>query len=371
MNSKRTVLIVSLLLLTAAVIFPAPNAAAQSPVNAEARVQYFYQSLLPYGNWIWHAQYGWCWYPYNMPVDWQPYSDGYWSYTDYGWTWASDYPWGWACFHYGRWFYDDNYGWLWWPDTQWAPSWVVWRTGGDWIGWAPCPPEAAWVAGSGLIISGDIDFFFPFRAFCFVNRRHFLDHDLRHRLEMHARNVTIFNETTVSRDNLRSEGKRIVNSLPVQKLLEEDLGHPVPRYRLAEADSPKRLMQPPSGVITRGPGMQLSPEIQNRHAFEMRALQDLHASRQRMLEEQQNREIKSAPDNAARRQLMQRHQIERQAQQQQMDQERRVIQNWQGREKQIFTAPGAPPQRRFNLPVKQERGEDKEQSGGEGRKRSE
>lgn len=54
----------------------------------------FYDSLRPYGEWVWVQPNGWCWYPYNMPIDWRPYTNGYWAYTDYGWTWCSDEPWG-------------------------------------------------------------------------------------------------------------------------------------------------------------------------------------------------------------------------------------------------------------------------------------
>src|SRR5439155_23110527 len=32
------------------------------------------------------------------------------------------------------------YGWVWVPDTTWGPSWVDWRFGGGYVGWAPLPP---------------------------------------------------------------------------------------------------------------------------------------------------------------------------------------------------------------------------------------
>jgi len=43
--------------------------AADPPWNADARVSMFYDALLPYGNWVHHGKYGWCWYPYNVPVE--------------------------------------------------------------------------------------------------------------------------------------------------------------------------------------------------------------------------------------------------------------------------------------------------------------
>ncbi|MGO9482431.1 MAG: DUF6600 domain-containing protein, partial [Candidatus Kryptoniota bacterium] len=84
--------------------------------------------------------YGMCWRPAGVPAGWQPYVDGRWIWTDYGWTWVSDYQWGWAPFHYGRWTFDPEYGWIWVPGYVWAPAWVEWRWGGGYMGWAPMPP---------------------------------------------------------------------------------------------------------------------------------------------------------------------------------------------------------------------------------------
>ena len=77
---------------------------------------YFYDTLSPYGSWIYVNGYGRCWRPsvcvYNPA--WQPYCDhGHWVYTNCGWYWYSDYSWGWAPFHYGRWFQHPGMGWCW------------------------------------------------------------------------------------------------------------------------------------------------------------------------------------------------------------------------------------------------------------------
>jgi hypothetical protein len=68
-------------------------------------------------------------------------------YTDVGWTWVSYEDFGWAAYHYGRWIRLEDYGWCWVPGYEWGPAWVSWRTGGDYIGWAPLPP-----AGGGEIV---------------------------------------------------------------------------------------------------------------------------------------------------------------------------------------------------------------------------
>jgi hypothetical protein len=100
----------------------------------------FYENLAPYGQWIEDPKFGYVWSP-NVDGDFRPYyTNGHWAMTDYGNTWVSDYSWGWACFHYGRWTYDNYYGWLWLPGTNWGPAWVSWRTGDSYYGWAPLGP---------------------------------------------------------------------------------------------------------------------------------------------------------------------------------------------------------------------------------------
>src|SRR5947207_917499 len=89
--------------------------------------QVFYDDLRPYGTWIDYPAYGYVWLP-NEGADFSPYAtNGYWTYTEYGWTWVSYYSWGWAPFHYGRWFFDPLYGPMWIPDEVWGPGWVSWR----------------------------------------------------------------------------------------------------------------------------------------------------------------------------------------------------------------------------------------------------
>jgi hypothetical protein len=75
------------------------------------------------------------WYP-SVSVGWYPYSQGYWSYTSYGYTWVSYEPWGWAPYHYGRWGYN-QWGWYWVPGVHWGPAWVSWAIGPSWVGWCP------------------------------------------------------------------------------------------------------------------------------------------------------------------------------------------------------------------------------------------
>lgn len=132
---------------------------------------YFHDSLSPYGRWIDYEPYGWCWTPYNAYAGWRPYTNGYWAYTDFGWSWVSSEPYGWATYHYGRWVFDPYQGWVWVPDTVWAPSWVAWHQGPGWVGWAPLPPAAHWNVSVGFSYY-DYDRI-PSNSWCFVEDRHF------------------------------------------------------------------------------------------------------------------------------------------------------------------------------------------------------
>src|SRR5262245_53019814 len=61
----------------------------------------FYEPLTPHGTWIEVEGEGRCWRPARVAVEWQPYCEGRWVWTDCGWYWETSEPWGWACYHYG------------------------------------------------------------------------------------------------------------------------------------------------------------------------------------------------------------------------------------------------------------------------------
>lgn len=191
-------------------VVPAPAVAAPA---ANPDVAYFYQELSPYGRWILTEEGQWCWQPTLVASTpgWRPYwNSGHWVWTDHGWYWASDYPWGWAAFHYGRWNLHPHHGWLWAPDRVWGPSWVIWRSGGDYCGWAPLPSGAVYdTVGGHFLFRGrrveagfDFGLGFAHFSFCFSKemgqpmRQHF-------RNESELRGVfgrtTLVNRYTVSR----------------------------------------------------------------------------------------------------------------------------------------------------------------------------
>ncbi len=116
-----------------------------SDVPVVASVADFNDALAPYGDWVlvngvrvWRPS------PRFVGSNFLPYtSSGQWVSTNAGWSFASTLPFGWATYHYGRWWNDPSFGWVWWPDTVWGPSWVDWRWGGGYAGWAPLAPRWA------------------------------------------------------------------------------------------------------------------------------------------------------------------------------------------------------------------------------------
>ncbi len=200
---------------------PAPavveTAPPDAPPAAPITVDYFNDTLTPYGAWVEVEGYGRCWRPtvVNYDSGWRPYCDrGHWVYTDCGWYWDSDYSWG-VTFHYGRWFHHARFGWCWYPDTEWAPSWVTWRSGGEYCGWAPLPPLAVFRPGVGFFYRGagvavDFDFGLSVDCFTFVEPSHFCDHHPRRYCPAPERVTQIFNHTTVI-NNYNIHNTTIVN----------------------------------------------------------------------------------------------------------------------------------------------------------------
>ncbi len=138
-----------LLLFAALLAVTAPLAPARAQ-DESVSIDFFYDALSPYGDWIYTPNYGYVWQPLTaQQPGWSPYADGSWAFTEAGWTWISNEDFGWLTYHYGRWIRMQQF-WVWVPGYEWAPAWVSWRQTQGQIGWAPLPPEAAWSPGIGF-----------------------------------------------------------------------------------------------------------------------------------------------------------------------------------------------------------------------------
>jgi uncharacterized protein DUF6600 len=228
----------AVVLLVAALALAGCGSRAYAPASALAYgyddADLFYNDLAPYGQWIEVRDYGRCWRPHGVGSDWQPYTEGHWEYTEYGWTWVSDEPWGWAPYHYGRWFYEPAYGWLWAPERQWAPAWVVWRRGGGHIGWAPAPPGWGPTWRRRAVEP---------RHYCFVEERRFAEPRVKHYVT--RRNPGLVNSTrevtsyTVVDNNVHN---RSIGVEDVEKVT----GRLIPRHRVADFEqaAPRHVLNP-------------------------------------------------------------------------------------------------------------------------------
>jgi Family of unknown function (DUF6600) len=248
---KRILLSIAVLALLAC----APRAAR----SADLSVDFFYNNL-PGGNWIEVADYGYCWQP-DVAVNnegWRPYADGYWAYTDLGWTWVSYEDFGWATYHYGRWLRLEGYGWVWVPgrdeDLEWGPAWVSWRFGDNYVGWAPLPPDTIAVEES-RPISGHIDIEFNIGPayYNFVAVRDFGDPVLRQHIVPVAQNVTYI-EKTVNVTNITYKNKTVYNYGPDIATIDREASRPIQRLHLQRETNANLSAAAKSGALTRVQG---------------------------------------------------------------------------------------------------------------------
>lgn len=344
--------------------------------RSDVDINFFYDYLSPYGSWVEFSPYGYVWSPADMGYGWHPYSDGHWVWTDDGWTWISDYDWGWIPFHYGRWDFDDSLGWFWVPDTVWGPAWVTWSWSDMYVGWAPLPPYAEFVAGIGIRGFGRP---LPYNFWCFVEGSRFLDRDIRRDIFPFERNPAIY-ARAIHRENLGFANQRIFNRGVGIDDVRRWTGRTVTRYRLEDAQQPGRprvegdmvrIYRPPVLRSESARPRAFLPRSEAPQRFEERRRQNLQErSRQsaikrsirqnqdqqrRLLEQSQRREqdqmmrqrqedMKRAADQAARERANREYQAQQQELRRQHDQERSQMQ--QRHEEERRSTQSAPPRRK-------------------------
>lgn len=259
--------------LAAGVTFGTLRARADFEVSAAIQIRArsdFFAPLKPDGVWFDFGSLGQCWRPLHVAADWRPYCDGYWEWTDCGWYWVSDEPWAWACYHYGTWEYDPTYGWVWVPGVDWAPAWVDWRTGGGYIGWAPCAPRGANVAPAQFIFVASGHFRDPVRPSTVLvdNRKIYSRSELTGKMKSQERRIdggqpqrVYFNEGPGAKMVEKATGKKLTIA-PMPDVLRRTPAHKpdekMPAARLPEAPGEKdRPAEPEEGP---GPGHKGGPK---------------------------------------------------------------------------------------------------------------
>jgi hypothetical protein len=216
-------------------------AAPKADARVNVSVNFFYNNLND-GYWLDVAGYGYCWQP-NIAVRdrrWRPYADGYWAYTNVGWTWVSYEPFGWATYHYGRWARIRGYGWVWVPGYEWGPAWVSWRVGRNYVGWAPLPPRR-YVRGGEPIYYGrpirgyvDVEFDIGPAYYNFVDIRYIGAPVLSRHIVQPTQNITYISQT-VNVTNITYQNNTIHNYGPDYNRLSAYSTQPIQRLTLQRA----------------------------------------------------------------------------------------------------------------------------------------
>ena len=229
--------------------------------GADVSMDFIYDNLSG-GNWIDAEGYGYGWQPDVVVRDpnWRPYSDGYWAYTDYGWTWISYEDFGWATYHYGRWANLADYGWVWFPgeDLDWGPAWVSWRTGGDYIGWAPLPPRGPGVVYENQPIGGNVDVTYDIgpEYYNFCDVRFIGEPVLRDRIIPPAQNITYITNT-VNVTNIYVQNNTVYNYGPDFAVVNRYSSRPIQRLAIERQAATNLTTAIKSGTLTKVQGNKL------------------------------------------------------------------------------------------------------------------
>jgi hypothetical protein len=229
--------------------------------GADATIDFVYDNLSG-GNWIDVEGYGYGWQPDVAVSDpnWRPYSDGYWAYTDYGWTWISYEDFGWATYHYGRWANLGDYGWVWFPgtDLDWGPAWVSWRTGGDYIGWAPLPPRGPGVVYEGRPIGARVDIEYDIgpQYYNFCDVRFIGEPVLRDRIFPPTQNITYITNT-VNVTNIYVQNNVVYNYGPDYNVVSSYSSRPIQRLTIQREAATDLSAAARSGGLTKVQGNKL------------------------------------------------------------------------------------------------------------------
>jgi Family of unknown function (DUF6600) len=247
--------------LLAFALFALSISAVPESKAADLSIDLFYNNLSG-GSWVDAGDYGYGWQP-NVAVndpDWRPYADGYWAYTDYGWTWVSYEDFGWATYHYGRWARLTDYGWVWFPgsDLEWGPAWVSWRFGANYCGWAPLPPRGPGIVYEGRPIGTHVDIEFDIGPGCynFIDLRYIGEPVLRSHIYAPTHNVTYINQT-VNVTNITVRNNVVYNYGPDYNVLAQHAARPIQRLTIERQQNVDVASAAKTGGLTKVQGNKL------------------------------------------------------------------------------------------------------------------
>jgi hypothetical protein len=120
------------------------------------------------------------------------------------------------------------------PGREWGPAWVSWRTGGDYVGWAPLPPRRAgdtYAEFSPINARVDIDLDIGPAYYNFIDVRYIGEPVLRERIFAADQNLTYITKT-VNVTNITYANKQVYNRGPDYNTLSRYSTRPIQRLSL-------------------------------------------------------------------------------------------------------------------------------------------
>ena len=311
---------------------PAEESGTEPPSSDTPQVDLapFRDALEPYGDWFESRDLGTVWIPTATPAGWRPYTTGRWLSTNHGWMWLGEEPWAWAAYHYGRWIHDDGIGWVWRAGNTWAPSWVAWRYGQGYVGWAPLSPGVDWEreasrkSADGL--SRGVDVF----AWSFVRARDFSSTSLTFKIPPAGRNPTLLSLTHPA-GRYAASGTRVAErgfsesgavERPVRLRVVDATAHrqnraPIMHGSVVEVYRPEVLKgetPPDRSKLSQRPGGSRGQDLSSRERREHERLDERMAQERERLRREQERERRHRPESVSEKNLLRRQKKEVEAQ---------------------------------------------------------
>lgn len=246
------------------------------------------------------------------------------------------------------------------PGTIWAPAWVIWTWGDFYIGWAPIPPDVDWVPGIGLAVMRVEPIW---QAWVFVENRYFLTPYLERYVLPPERNRTILN-FTVNKRSLAPRADTIFNEGVDPQLVSRWTRTEIRKYELQETSRPGReslsvnTVVVPRLSISRNemarPSRVYEPEMVEQELDKERPrmirLDQLQVERERLEKSQREEETllrrrmeeesQQARDEATRKEILRRYQLQlEQLRKQHQEEKRELDQRHEQEKKKIIGQP--------------------------------
>lgn len=159
------------------------------------------------------------------PVDYQPYTNGQWVYTDAGWYFKAATPPEEITSHYGRWVNSPSIGYVWMPGRVWAPSWVDWRENDTYVAWTPTSP-ASYIVNNVILGQPVVE-----ENYVVVEKRYFVEPTVYKYMYKENKNKIMIKEWR-SLDGVMVMNKTVINKGPDYTVIQTVSGNPFEMVKL-------------------------------------------------------------------------------------------------------------------------------------------